>query len=44
VTATFWNKDFFDAITERVILGTVDPESGTSCLKLPGVPVYDTDY
>ena len=34
VTATFWNKDFFDAITERVIKGTVDPESATYCYKL----------
>ena len=40
VTATLWNKDFFDAVSERVILGSVDPESGSHCKSLPGVPVY----
>ena len=40
VTATLWQKDFWDAISERVILGSVDPESGVHCYKLPGVPVY----
>ena len=40
MTATLWNKDFFDAVSERVILGSVDPESGSHCRSLPGVPVY----
>ena len=25
VTATLWNKDFYDAISERVLWGSVDP-------------------
>ena len=44
VTATLWNKDFYDAISERVLLGSVDPESGTHCYSLPGVGVYSTDH
>ena len=44
VTATFWNKDFKDAVSETIIFGSVDPESGVHCYKLPGVPVYSQDY
>ena len=43
VTATLWNKDWRDAISETVILGSVDPESGDHCGSLPGVPTYTQD-
>jgi len=45
VTATFWKKDFFDSISERVLYGTVDAESKSGCYKLPLIgsdtPVVD---
>lgn len=40
VTATFFQKDYEDAISEKVLLGSVDPESRAHCYKLPGAPVY----
>ena len=40
VTATYWQKDYYESITERIIAGSVDPESRVYCYKLPGVPVY----
>ena len=40
VTATFFQKDYYDAVTERVWLGTVDPEGRVNCYRLPGVPIY----
>lgn len=43
VSATFFQKDYYDAVTERVWLGSVDPESRVHCYKLPGVPVYSAE-
>ena len=43
MTATLWNQDFYDAISETVLFGSVDPESGSHCRSLPGVPTYSQD-
>ena len=37
VTATFWDKEFFKAVTERVFRGTVDPTSVTYCYTIAGI-------
>ena len=35
VTAIFYERDWFDAVVERLWRGTVDPESATGCKALP---------
>ena len=37
VTATFLERDFADAVTEKVLVGSVDPESYEHCKALPFV-------
>ena len=35
VTATFWKIDWLESVSERVLLGTVDPTSATNCYNIP---------
>ena len=37
VTADLWDKEFYAAIVERVILGSVDPTSKTHCHTIRGI-------
>ena len=37
VTATFWDKEFKKAVSEKVLRGTVDPTSVTYCKTIAGI-------
>ena len=35
VTATFWQKEFWEAVSEMLLFGTLDPASANQCIDLP---------
>lgn len=37
MTATLWDKEFYEAVKEWILLGTLDPTSTSYCYTIAGV-------